>query len=66
VLQYPKLDISWVKTLFGYEYDDFFIQMSILLAHLLYPSGIVAVGMFSLVPYSLPGGNPLTYDVGSD
>jgi hypothetical protein len=34
------------------------IPMGILLGHLLCPSGMVGVGMFSVAPYPLPDGQP--------
>jgi hypothetical protein len=34
------------------------IPMGILLGHLLWPSGMVDVGMFSVAPYPLPNGEP--------
>jgi hypothetical protein len=34
------------------------IPMGILLGHLLCPSGMVVVGMFSIAPYPLPDGEP--------
>jgi hypothetical protein len=35
------------------------IPMGILLGNLLYPSGTVGVGMFSVVPYPLPDRKPV-------
>jgi hypothetical protein len=34
------------------------IPMGILMGHLLYPSGMVGMGMFSLAPYPLPDKKP--------
>jgi hypothetical protein len=34
------------------------IPMGILLGHMLYPSGMVGVGMFSIAPYLLPDEKP--------
>ena len=43
------------------------IPMGILLGHLLCPSGMVGVGMFSVAPYPLPDGEPANiWHVGPD
>jgi hypothetical protein len=42
-------------------------RMGILLGHLLCPSGMVGVGMFSVAPYPLPDGEPANiWHVGPD